>query len=183
MASVKTSNEWYQVDYADKTGYVPIDSLKQVKTGDPLTRDSYQFIDLRTQSPVTAQQINDYIEANYKKHGQDSVLIGKGQSFIDAGKTYGVNALYLAAHAIHESAFGTSDISIGKNNLFGFGSYDATPFIASYRFSSIEENINYIAQQIKATYLSPGNWRYKGAFLGFSTKDMNNKRLTLIAKV
>ena len=177
VASVKTSNEWYQVDYADKTGYVPINSLKQVKTGDPLTRDSYQFIDLRTQSPVTAQQINDYIEANYKKHGQDSVLTGKGQAFIDAGKAYGVNALYLAAHAIHESGFGTSDISIGKNNLFGFGSYDASPFIASYRFSSIDENINYIAQQLKATYLSPGNWRHKGSFLGFSTKDMNNKRL------
>ena len=59
----------------------------------------------------------------------------RGQSFIDAGKTYGVNALYLAAHAIHESAFGTSDIALGKNNLFGFGSYDASPFIASYRFS------------------------------------------------
>ena len=49
--------------------------------------------------------------------------------------------------------------SIGKNNLFGFGSYDASPFIASYRFSSVDENINYIAQQIKATYLSSGNWR------------------------
>lgn len=178
VASAITSNDWYQINYAHKTGFVPIDSLKQVKTGDPITkRDTYQFIDLRTSSAVTAQQIDDYIEENYKKFGQESVLAGKGQAFIDAGETYGVNALYLAAHAIHESAFGTSDISIGKNNLFGFGSYDATPFIASYRFSSIEENINYIAQQIKATYLSPGNWRYKGSYLGFSTKDMNNKRI------
>ena len=185
VASVKTSNEWYQVDYANKTGYVPIDSLKQVKTGDPLIRDSYQFIDLRTQSPVTAQQIDNYIEANYrnqanyKKTGKTSVLSGTGQLFIDAGKTYGVNALYLAAHAIHESGFGTSDIALGKNNLFGFGSYDATPFIASYRFSTIEENINYIAQQIKATYLNEvsGGFRYQGATLGFKTTDMNNKRI------
>ena len=36
VASAKTSNEWYQVNYAGKTGFVPIDSLKQVKTGDPL---------------------------------------------------------------------------------------------------------------------------------------------------
>ena len=178
VASVQTSNKWYQVNYANKIGFVPISSLEKVTTGDPLTtRDSYQFIDLRTQSPVTAQQINTYIEENYKKHGKKSVLAGKGQAFIDAGNEYGVNALYLAAHAIHESAFGTSQISLGKNNLFGFGSYDASPFIASYRFSSIDENINYIAQQIKATYLTPGNWRYKEAFLGFRTKDMNNKRL------
>lgn len=178
VATHKVSNGWFLVNYVGKKGYVPGSSLKQVKTGDPLTgRDGYQFIDLRTQSPVTAKQINDYIAKNFKSFGTTSALSGKGQAFIDAGQKYGVNALYLAAHAIHESAFGTSNISLGKNNLFGFGSYDATAFIASYRFTSVDFNIEYIARQMKATYLSPGNWRHKGAYLGFSTKDMQNKRL------
>lgn len=186
VATAKTSNGWYQVSYLDKTGYVPMNSLQQVKTGDPLNgRAGYQFIDLRTPSPVTAKQIDDYIaenyknQPNYKKTGRESVLLGTGQLFINAGETYGVNPLYLAAHAIHESGFGTSDIALGKNNLFGFGSFDSNPFIASYRFSTIEENINYIAQQIKATYLNEvsGGFRYKGAFLGFKTTDMNNKRI------
>ena len=147
-------------------------------------RVGYQFIDLRTQSPVTAEQIDNYIEQNYKNQRitrklDKKCFAGTGQVFIDAGKTYGVNALYLAAHAIHESAFGTSEIALGKNNLFGFGSYDASPFIASYRFSTIDENINYIAQQIKATYLNEvsGGFRYQGAILGFRTKDMNNERI------
>ncbi|RID88210.1 hypothetical protein D1953_04430 [Peribacillus asahii] len=180
VATKKTSNGWYQVNNAGNIGYVSSDILKQVRTGDPMNgREGYQFIDLRTKSLVTANQIDDYIEKNYKSHGQVSVLTGKGSVFIEAGNKYGVNALYLAAHAIHESAFGTSQISLGKNNLFGFGSYDASPYIASYRFPSIDENIMYIAQQMKATYLNEvsGGFRYKGAYLGFSTKDLNNKRL------
>lgn len=178
VATHKVSNGWFLVNYADKKGYVPGSLLKQVKTGDPLTgRDGYQFIDLRTQSPVTAKQINDYIAKNFKSFGTTSALSGKGQAFIDAGQKYGVNALYLAAHAIHESTFGTSAISLGKNNLFGFGSYDATAYIASYRFTSVDFNIDFIARQMKATYLSEGNWRYRGAYLGYSTKDMLNNRL------
>ena len=71
VASAKTSNEWYQVNYSGKTGYVPINSLQQVKTGDPLNgRVGYQFIDLRTQSPVTAKQIDDYIEAELQESSE-----------------------------------------------------------------------------------------------------------------
>ena len=177
IATDKTSNNWYKVSYNGKTGYVSGTYIKQVKTGDPMTsRNSYQFIDLRTPSPVTAAQINTYIASNVTS-GVKSILTGQGQLFIDAGNKYGVNALYLAAHAIHESGFGTSQISLGKNNLFGFGSYDTTPYIASYKFMSVQENVEYIARSIKSTYLNPSNWKYKGAYLGFSTKDMSNVRI------
>ncbi len=177
IATDKTSNNWYKVSYNGKTGYVSGTYIKQVKTGDPMTsRDSYQFIDLRTPSPVSAAQINTYIASNVKS-GVKSILTGQGQLFIDAGNKYGINALYLAAHAIHESGFGTSQISLGKNNLFGFGSYDSTPYIASYKFMSVQENVEYIARSIKSTYLNPSNWKYKGAYLGFSTKDMSNVRI------
>jgi hypothetical protein len=104
-------------------------------------------------------------------------LAGKGQAIINAANKYGINALYLAAHAIHESGYGTSHISHGKNNLFGFGAYDATPFVAAYRFSSIDQNIDYIARQMKATYLNPRDWRYRGPILGYSTKTMSNARI------
>ncbi|PGS52631.1 SH3 domain-containing protein [Bacillus sp. AFS041924] len=177
IATDKASNNWYKVSYNGKTGYVSGSYIEQVKTGDPIiSRDSYQFIDLRTPSPVTAVQINNYITNNVKS-GAKSILTGQGQLFVDAGKKYGVNALYLAAHAIHESGYGTSQISLGKYNLFGFGSYDATPYIASYKFMSVQENIDYIARSIKSTYLNPSNWKYHGAYLGFSTKDMANTRI------
>ncbi|MFP5112590.1 SH3 domain-containing protein [Bacillaceae bacterium C204] len=174
----KTSNGWYKVSYAGKSGYVFGTYLQQVITGDPMgSRDSYQFIDLRTESRVTASQINNYIAGYVKNTGKSSILTNKGQVFIDAGKKYGVNALYLAAHAIHESAYGTSTISIAKNNLFGFGAYDATPFVGAYRFASVELCIDYIAREMKATYLNPANWKYQGAYLGFSTKTLTNARI------
>lgn len=178
LATHKASNGLYKVVYNGKTGFIPVNSIQQVQTGDPLTgRDGYQFIDLRTQSPVTAQQIDNYIAQYVNKNNLKSVLIGKGQAFINTGKKYNINALYLAAHAIHESKYGTSKIAFGKNNLFGFAAYDATPYVASYRFNSVEDCIDYIAQEMKATYLNQNNWKHKGAYLGFSTKDMSNKRI------
>ncbi|CAM3954133.1 SH3 domain-containing protein [Mesobacillus thioparans] len=174
----KTSNGWYKVSYGNKTGYISGSYVQEVLTGDPITNyDSYQFIDLRTQSPVTAAQINSYIEKYVNINKKVSILTGKGQAFINSGAKYGVNALYLVAHAIHESAYGTSPIALGKMNLFGFGSYDAAPYLSSYIFSSVDQNIDFIAQEMKSTYLNPNNWKYRGAYLGFSTKNMSNTRI------
>lgn len=174
----KVSNGWYKVTYSGKTGYVSGNYIQEVRTGDPLTsRKGYQFIDLRTKSKVKASQIDKYIASYVSSTGKKSVLTGKGQAFIDAGNKYGVNALFLAAHAIHESAYGTSNISLGKYNLFGFGAYDATPFIAAYRFKNVDQNIEYIAQELKASYLNANNWKHMGYHLGFSTKTMNNARI------
>lgn len=178
IPSSKTSNGWYKLSFAGKSGYVYGDYLQQVITGDPLgSKESYQFIDLRTQSLVTAEQIDNYIAGYVKSTNKSSILTNKGQVFIDAGKKYGVNALYLAAHAIHESSYGTSPISIAKNNLFGFGAYDAAPYIAAYRFDSVDLCIDYIAREMKTTYLNPSNWKYQGAYLGFSTKTLTNARI------
>ncbi|MEH7504144.1 SH3 domain-containing protein [Neobacillus drentensis] len=165
----ETSNGWFKVNYNGKTGYVSGTYLKEyVKT------DNYKFIDLRTASPVTASQINTYIANNV--NGRPSILLNKGQVFIDAGRKYGVNALYLAAHAIHESGFGTSNISLGKMNLFGYGAYDSTPFVGAYRFSTVDDCIYYIAQKMKSDYLNPNGTHFEGAFLGYRTNFSNGTR-------
>jgi hypothetical protein len=83
----------------------------------------------------------------------------------------------LAAHAIHESGFGTSNISLGKKNLFGYGAYDATPFVGAYRFSNVEQCINYVAQKMKADYLNPNGAHFEGALLGYRTNDSKGKRI------
>ena len=38
---------------------------------------------------------------------------------------------FIASIAIHESAWGTSQIAQEKHNLFGYGSYDQTPYESS----------------------------------------------------
>ena len=54
-----------------------------------------------------------------------------GQVFIDAGRTHGVNEVYLLAHALLETGHGTSELATGIKvngvtvyNMFGIGAYD-----------------------------------------------------------
>lgn len=115
----------------------------------------YVSLDLRLQAPITAADIDRFIRSNRP----DSPLVGKGQLFINAQAKYGVNALYLAAHAIHESAFGTSQIARDKNNLFGYMAYDSDPYGSAAYFASIEDCIEYEAYFVATQYLSPnGRW-------------------------
>lgn len=182
----KASNGWYQVSYEGFTGFVSgsslIDETTKVRIASLESNpNSYLFMDLRTKSSVKADQINTYIAS--KTIGKTSVLTGKGQEIINAADKYGVNALYFAAHAIHESGFGVSDISLGRNNLFGFGAYDITPFIGAVKFDSIDNNLEFIAQSMKATYLNPANWKYNsGAYLGYSVKNVNGARIDSLSK-
>lgn len=170
VSTGKKTDDWYQVHYKGKIGYVFKSYLKEYKKS-----NDYRFIDLRTKSNVTATKINQYIAANVKN--KPSVLLNKGQAFIDAGNKYGINALYLAAHAIHESGFGTSNISLGKKNLFGYGAYDSTPFVGAYRFGTVEECINYVAQKMKSDYLNPDGSHFVGAFLGYRTNNSKGTRV------
>ena len=181
----KTSNGWFQVTYSGKTGFVSGNYLvteanaAKIKSYES-NQDSYLFLDLRKKSSVTADQINAYIAKSATS--SNSVLHGQGATIIAAAEKYGVNALYLAAHAIHESNYGKSTISMAKNNLFGFGAYDLAPFVGAVKYSTIKSNIEFIAQEMKATYLNPSNWKYKGAYLGYTIKNVNGTRIDSLSK-
>ncbi|MFW5938716.1 MAG: glucosaminidase domain-containing protein [Halanaeroarchaeum sp.] len=66
---------------------------------------------------VTGEDIDAAIRAEVP----DSPLIGLGDTFVAVQEEKNVDALYQAAHAIHESAWGKSTIAQDKNNLFGWG--------------------------------------------------------------
>lgn len=124
---------------------------------------TYSNIDLRIPANVTAAEINRYISAYEQKTSKKSVFRGQGQAFIDAGNQYGVNALFLAAIGIHESAYGTSNLAISKNNLFGLKAYDAAPYESALRFNSVADSIHYEAQYVKFNYIDPNGTYYGGA--------------------
>ena len=42
-----------------------------------------------------------------------------------------------------------------KNNLFGYGSYDETPYESSYDFSSFAEGIETVTKSLVKYYLNP----------------------------
>jgi hypothetical protein len=84
------------------------------------------------------------------------------QAFMDAQASWGVNAVYLLAHAALESAWGTSAIARDKNNIYGYNAVDDSPYASAATFRSKEDCILWIGGYIRTTYLREGDWRYFG---------------------
>lgn len=131
----------------------------------------FSFFPVRIETSYTGEDLDNFI----KHYSPDSPLIGYGQTFVDAAKKYKMNALYLLAHAIHESAWGKSYIARTKNNLFGFRATDDDPVNNAASFETLEEGIEFSAKYISDKYLTPGGWIYKGGILGNKNIGMNVK--------
>ncbi|KMN43577.1 S-layer homology domain-containing protein [Bacillus sp. LK2] len=137
----------------------------QVKNDIPVEQPSYINLDVTLPSNVKAQEIDNFIG----KYHSDSPLVGTGQDFIKAQNEYGVNALYLAAHAILESGYGKSEIAYRKHNLFGLRAYDWDPFAHAKYLPSYGLSISYNADYVRKNYLEQGA-RY---FNGYTLPAMN----------
>jgi hypothetical protein len=112
--------------------------------------------DLRLPSNISAWAIDQYLAAN-------TPLPPLGTAFKGAEATFHVNALYLLAHAMHESDYGRSYIAQTDKNLFGWTAYDRDPVLYATRFASFQDSITYVAQQVAQTYLDPAGAYYGGA--------------------
>ncbi len=124
----------------------------------PLPGSTFSITTNLTQpSNLTATEINQFLAG--------TALAGLGPVYIQAQDTYHVNARYLVAHSIEESAWGTSAIAQQKNNLFGFEAYDSNPFQDAATFPSFGACIMTVAQYISVNYLSPTGQYYHGPTL------------------
>ncbi len=123
-----TDYSWYQISYgggwvdaspADTRYYLNPDNF------DDSFQSKLQFLDLSESANVSVDEVNNKI---LKGKG---ILEGKAQSFVTAGKVYGVNEVYLIAHALLETGNGYSDLATGIEyngktvyNMYGIGAYD-----------------------------------------------------------
>ncbi|WP_318507236.1 N-acetylglucosaminidase [Bacillus sp. T3] len=78
-------------------------------------------------SGVSAETLNIYLKGK-------GILENQGQAFIDAGKKYGINEVYLMAHTLLETGNGTSTLAKGIEyngkivyNMYGIGAIDSNP--------------------------------------------------------
>lgn len=123
----------------------------------------YQYLPFRSKSIYTAAELNNFIDNNAPAN---SKLRGIGQYLINAQEKYGVNAAIILGVAINESAWGTSNYALNRNNLFGLNAVDSNPDNA-YQFSSVEQCINEFANYyISKGYSDPQDYRYYGGFVG-----------------
>lgn len=83
------------------------------------------------------------------------------QALVDAENKYGLNALFILAHADIESAHGTSYYARTRNNLFGFNAIDSDPNQAS-SYASDAASVDYYASFLKRYYLTPGAVYFNG---------------------
>ena len=145
----------------------------------------YQFADCRGFTGlVSADQMNRIIDNSGT--GRSGVFAGRGQAIIDAARSANINEMYLMAHIMTETAWGTSDQAQGRDfsagdatvkldgtyytkwcaaghyyNFIGWGAYDSNPdtaydFSRYYGWNSIEAALTGAAEKVASNYLYNG---------------------------
>lgn len=84
------------------------------------------------------------------------------KAIVKAEQNYGLNALFILAHADVESAHGNSYYAKTRNNLFGFNAVDSNPDLAS-SYPTEAASIDFYAHFLYTHYLFSGGPYYNGA--------------------
>ena len=156
------SEEWCKVSFDSIEGYVKTSSLTSSHTTPNIVeKNRIQRILIKVNIDMELNKVSGLTLNDYKKiftnlsNDTNNVFKDNYVAFYNAEKKYNINGIFLASIAIHESGWGTSQISKEKKNLFGYGSYDETPYESSYEFETYEEGIDTVAKSLVKYYLNP----------------------------
>ena len=89
--------------------------------------------DLGNWPAISVDEMNQWIAS---KAPSNSPFIGQGEVFIQAAQESGLDPRYIMAHAALESGWGTSKIARDKNNYFGIGAFDSSPYQSAHTFDA-----------------------------------------------
>jgi len=156
------SEEWCKVSFDNIEGYVKTSSLTSSHTTpNIIEKNRIQRILIKVNIDMELNRTSGLTLNDYKKifsnlpSDRNNVFKDNYIAFYNVEKKYNINGIFLASIAIHESGWGTSEISKDKKNLFGYGSYDNTPYESSYEFETYEEGIDTVAKSLVKYYLNP----------------------------
>lgn len=108
--------------------------------------------DVTIPSNLTAEELHT---------GLDDTRLGYlTETFIECEHEYGVNAVFLASIAAHESGWGTSRRAINDHNYTGFGVYSNSA--VGINDNTGQDNIRRTAEHLANNYLSPDGKYYNG---------------------
>lgn len=153
---------WCKVSYDSIDGYLPTNVLTSAAVNSSIKEKNRikkildkVNIEMELNKP-SGLTLNDYKKI-FKNLPNDTYKIfeNNAEAFYNVEKNYNINGIFLASLGIHESNWGTSQISQDKKNLFGYGSYDSTPYESSYEFTSYEEGIDLVAKVLTKYYINP----------------------------
>ena len=183
------SEEWCKVSFDSIQGYIKTSNLTSAYTTPNIVeKNRIQRILLKVNIDMELNKVSGLTLNDYKKiftnlpQDTNNVFKDNYAVFYNVEKKYNINGIFLASMAIHESAWGTSQIAKDKHNLFGYGSYDETPYESSFEFGTYEECIETVAKSLVKYYINPSGtkiydgetaaaWYYNGPTLkGVNTR-------------
>lgn len=191
-----SQDEWYQIKYKIYTGWVKADCTTYVNPNVNYSQEEQNTytkaqllaklninMKLNEVSGLSLQQYKNILSTEAKD--TNNIFKNNAEYFYYAEKQYKVNGIFIVAVAIHESNWGTSQIAMKKNNLFGYGAYDRNPYESSYNFSTYAEGIDLMGRVFSKYYLNPPGTKIydnevaKGTYYnGTKIQDVNKKYAT-----
>ena len=165
----KIDGDYLYIISKEHNGYVPIDCVTNINpngitdfsddnSNNSLSKSALisklNFnMNIGVPSGFSLEQFRKIIEN--QELDKNNIFKDNAEYFYYAEKQYGINGVFLLAVAIHESGFGTSQISLNKKNLFGYGATDSNPYEGAYSFNTYAEGIDLLARVFMKYYLNP----------------------------
>lgn len=156
------SEEWCKVSFDNIEGYIKTSGLTSpALTPNIIEKNRVQRILIKVNIGMELNKVSGLTLNDYKKiftalsNDTNKIFEDNYTTFYNIEKKYNINGIFLASMAIHESAWGTSQIAQEKKNLFGYGSYDNTPYESSFEFETYSEGIETVAKSLVKYYLNP----------------------------
>lgn len=110
---------------------------------------NYLNLDLRKRTGYTQSQL--------KVLTNGTNLQGIEEYAVIAENLYSVNSIFIISLAQHESNFGRSNLSKHKNNLFGLGAYDSSPYESGFYFKKKGDCVIYFSKLMQSRYFLSGD--------------------------
>ena len=183
------NEDWCKVSFDTIEGYLPTKDLVSTSTMPTITeKNRIQRILLKVNIDMQLNKSSGLTLKDFQKiftglpNDTNNIFANNAEVLKNMDKKYNINGIFLASIAIHESGWGTSQIAKDKKNLFGYGSYDSTPYESSFEFEDYSEGIETVAKSLVKYYINPSGtkiydgetasaWYYNGPTLaGVNTR-------------
>ncbi len=165
LSVLSVQDSWYQISGSGARGYIKSENTTYINpnksydeeeqsssgSGGSIASPSFDMA-LNKPSGLSLEQFKKVLTDS---KDTNKVMQNNAEYFYYIEQQYNINGVFVAAVAIHESAWGTSKISQNKHNLFGYGAYDSNPYNGAYEFSNYSESIDLIARVFVKYYLNP----------------------------
>ena len=155
-------DNWAKVEFEENVGYIECEKLTS-NYKDNTIADKCRIKKIKSNLDINMDltKKSELTLADYEKvlsnisSDKNKIFQNNYSAFYNIEQKYNINGIFLAAIAIHESGWGTSKIAVDKKNLFGYGSYDSSPYQSSLSFNSYEEGLEVVAKSLIKNYLNP----------------------------